>query len=117
MGRARVGATMATGASLTLDSNPVRSGGDPLPRTRLNAAMTPDAALREPPHFGSKKPALGVVAPVAMQRAALEEHRRANARPVVRRIAMNVENKRGMGVSGNGTDGVDEPAPRYYNSG
>jgi hypothetical protein len=43
--------------------------------------------------FRFRRHAFGIVAPPAPQRAAFEEDRRANARPVVQRVSLDVKNR------------------------
>jgi len=62
------------------------------------AALNASAPSKSQLGFGL--PALGIVAPAASQRAALEEHGRANPRPIVDGVPPNVEDLAADAVSG-----------------
>ncbi len=109
-GRARLDARPA-GGQPSLPSAAPAGSGPPGARTRLGARAAVEAAARRCPSPRARRDPLRVVAPRAGQRAALEEHRGAHARPVVERRPLHVEHRRPAAVT---VIGPRTPASQRY---
>ena len=96
LGRERFGGTglaaaQAGAAGAAVDGQSPVGEGQRAGGAGVLAAQAADAGARVPPRLVARADALGVLAPAAAQRAALDEHGRAHAGAVVGRAVGNVD--------------------------